>query len=65
MKPTETWTKYEPHGESERPGLLDEFENPDTQFRRWEGSKRWEFTVPAKSIIYFISKLFRRIKKWT
>ena len=57
MKPTKSWVKYEPQGET-RTDPWDDYKHPDEQFRKWEGSKRWEFTVPVKSIIRIVHKIF-------
>ena len=38
-------------------------EEPDEQFRRWEGSRRWEVLVPVSKILSTFRKLFKRGKK--
>ena len=64
MKPTETWAKWEPHEEETRQDSWKEFEqHPDEQFRRWEGSRRWEVLVPVSKILSTFRKLFKRGKK--
>ena len=61
MKPSDDWQKWEPHGTETQPDNWDGFgEGPDEQFRRWEGSKRWEITVPVGKIISAVKRLFKR-----
>ena len=61
MKPTETWAKWEPHEEETRQECWKEFEqHPDEQFRRWEGSRRWEVLVPVSKILSTFRKLFKK-----
>jgi len=63
MKPTETWAKWEPHEEETRQECWKEFEqHPDEQFRRWEGSRRWEVLVPVSKILSTFRKLFKKEK---
>ena len=62
MKISESWVKYEPQGET-RTDPWDDYKHPDDQFRKWEGSRRWEVLVPVSKILSTFRKLFKRGKK--
>jgi len=63
MKATESWTKYEPHGEETQPKQWDGFaEEPDKQWREWTGEKCVKVMVPVAKVISAVKWIFGKKK---